>query len=101
MFTRNALHHLPDFWKAIALDRIATFLRPGGVLRLHDLIFDFQPAAAEGMTPGDLLRVEVVGDGRVMVTREDDPVRALAEVGRQNKIHYPPGYLVRLRAEWD
>ncbi len=46
MFTRNALHQLPDFWKAMALDRIAALLRPGGVLRLHDLIFDFQPGEA-------------------------------------------------------
>jgi len=46
VFTRNALHQLPDFWKALALERIAGMLRPGGVLRLHDLIFDFQPAEA-------------------------------------------------------
>jgi ubiquinone/menaquinone biosynthesis C-methylase UbiE len=46
VFTRNALHQLPDFWKALALDRIAGLLRPGGVLRLRDLIFDFQPAEA-------------------------------------------------------
>ena len=46
VFTRNALHHLPDFWKAVALDRIARFLRPAGVLRLRDLVFDFQPAEA-------------------------------------------------------
>lgn len=46
VFTRNALHQLPDFWKALALDRIAKVLRPGGVLRLRDLIFDFQPANA-------------------------------------------------------
>ena len=46
VFTRNALHQLPDFWKALALHRIAGVLRPGGVLRLHDLIFDFQPADA-------------------------------------------------------
>ena len=25
VFTRNALHQLPDFWKALALDRIAVF----------------------------------------------------------------------------
>lgn len=47
--TRNALHQLPDFWKSIALHRIARILRPGGVLRLHDLIYDFQPAAADAM----------------------------------------------------
>jgi len=47
VFTRNALHHLPDFWKAVALVRTARLLRAGGVLRLHDLIFDFQPAETE------------------------------------------------------
>ena len=41
--TRNALHQLPDLWKAVALERVARFLRPGGVLRLRDLIFDFRP----------------------------------------------------------
>ena len=46
VYTRNALHHQPDFFKGIALDRIARVLKPGGVLRLHDLIFDFQPAEA-------------------------------------------------------
>jgi ubiquinone/menaquinone biosynthesis C-methylase UbiE len=44
--TRNALHQLPDFWKAIALDRIARILKPGGTLRVHDLIYDFAPAEA-------------------------------------------------------
>lgn len=47
--TRNALHQLPDFWKGIALDRIARILRPGGVLRLHDLVYDFPPAEAAGV----------------------------------------------------
>lgn len=47
VYTRNALHQLPDFWKGIALHRIAQILRPGGVLRLHDLIYDFQPADAD------------------------------------------------------
>jgi ubiquinone/menaquinone biosynthesis C-methylase UbiE len=47
VYTRNALHQLPDFWKAVALDRIGRMLRPGGVLRLHDLIYDFQPSQAD------------------------------------------------------
>jgi SAM-dependent methyltransferase len=34
VFTRNALHHLPDLWKAIALERVARLLQPGGVLPL-------------------------------------------------------------------
>jgi SAM-dependent methyltransferase len=46
VYTRNALHQLPDFWKAVALDRIARVMRPGGVLRLRDLIYDFRPAEA-------------------------------------------------------
>jgi ubiquinone/menaquinone biosynthesis C-methylase UbiE len=52
VYTRNALHQLPDFWKALALDRIAKLLRPGGVLRLRDLVFDFQPAEAEAVLDG-------------------------------------------------
>lgn len=44
--TRNGLHQLPDFWKAVALSRIAGFLRPGGLLRIHDLVYDFAPAEA-------------------------------------------------------
>jgi ubiquinone/menaquinone biosynthesis C-methylase UbiE len=46
VYTRHALRQLPDFWKALALDRVARILRPGGILRLRDLIYDFQPAAA-------------------------------------------------------
>jgi SAM-dependent methyltransferase len=46
-YSRYALHHLPDFWKAVALARLRAVLRPGGVLRLWDIVFDFEPAAAE------------------------------------------------------
>ncbi|MGH3373701.1 MAG: class I SAM-dependent methyltransferase [Actinoallomurus sp.] len=45
--TRNALHQLPDFWKVMALERIAGLLRPGGVLRLRDLVFDSRPGDVE------------------------------------------------------
>jgi SAM-dependent methyltransferase len=47
VFTRNALHHLPDFWKAIALERVARLLRPGGVLRVRDLVYSFEPGEAD------------------------------------------------------
>jgi SAM-dependent methyltransferase len=47
--TRHGLHQIPDFWKAIALRRIADMLRPGGVLRLRDLIYDFGPGEAPGI----------------------------------------------------
>jgi SAM-dependent methyltransferase len=47
VYCRNALHHIPDFWKAIALRRIAAFLRPGGVLRLRDIVYSFDVDDAE------------------------------------------------------
>jgi len=47
VYSRYALHHLPDFWKAVALARLRTLLRRGGVLRLWDVVFDFEPAEAE------------------------------------------------------
>ena len=47
VYSRYALHHLPDFWKAIALGRIAGVLRPGGALRLWDVVYNFDPADAE------------------------------------------------------
>ena len=47
VYSRFALHHLPDFWKAIALSRIAGMLRPGGALRLWDVVYSFEPADAE------------------------------------------------------
>lgn len=45
--TRNALHHLPDFWKALALRRVHDLLEPGGTLVLRDLVFSFDPDDAE------------------------------------------------------
>jgi SAM-dependent methyltransferase len=47
VFTRNALHHLPDFWKAAALERIAQLLKPGGSLLLRDIVYSFEPAEAD------------------------------------------------------
>jgi SAM-dependent methyltransferase len=69
VYTRNALHQLPDFWKALALERIANLLRPGGVLRLRDLIFDFQPGEAEVVLDGWL--DDAVEDPARGYTRED------------------------------
>jgi ubiquinone/menaquinone biosynthesis C-methylase UbiE len=69
VFTRNALHQLPDLWKVLALDRIARLLRPGGVLRLHDLIFDFQPAEAEAVL--DAWLAGAAEDPSLGYTRDD------------------------------
>jgi SAM-dependent methyltransferase len=43
VYSRHALHHLPDFWKALALQHIAAILRIGGVLYLRDLVFSCEP----------------------------------------------------------
>jgi ubiquinone/menaquinone biosynthesis C-methylase UbiE len=51
VFTRNALHQIPDFWKGIALARLADMMAPGGILRLHDLVFDFEPSQAGERIP--------------------------------------------------
>lgn len=47
VYSRNALHHLPDFWKAVALERLSARLQEGGTLRLRDLVFSYEPADAE------------------------------------------------------
>jgi ubiquinone/menaquinone biosynthesis C-methylase UbiE len=47
VFSRNALHQLPDFWKGIALARIAAMMQSGGIMRLRDLVFEFDPAEAD------------------------------------------------------
>src|SRR5512137_155966 len=39
-----ALHHLPDFWKQIALLRMAEMLAEGGKLCLRDVVYSFDPA---------------------------------------------------------
>lgn len=47
VYTRNALHHLPDAWKAVALSCVAEILRPGGVLLLRDLVYACEPDELE------------------------------------------------------
>lgn len=39
--TQLALHHLPDFWKVVALGRIYDILKPGGRFFLRDVVFSF------------------------------------------------------------
>jgi SAM-dependent methyltransferase len=45
--SRNALHHLPDFWKGVALGRVHDLLAPGGLFVLGDLVYDFDPVEAD------------------------------------------------------
>jgi ubiquinone/menaquinone biosynthesis C-methylase UbiE len=59
VYSRNALHHLPDFWKTIALQRMATMLHGEGVLLLRDLVYSFAPEDAEGIIASWLERAPV------------------------------------------
>lgn len=47
VYSRWALHHLPDFWKALALRRMRSCLRRGGILRLVDLVYSFELTDAD------------------------------------------------------
>lgn len=38
--TTFALHHLPDFWKGVALKRLHGMLKPDGRLYIHDVILE-------------------------------------------------------------
>jgi ubiquinone/menaquinone biosynthesis C-methylase UbiE len=41
VITQLALHHLPDFWKLIALKRILNLLKDGGTLYIRDTVYSF------------------------------------------------------------
>jgi ubiquinone/menaquinone biosynthesis C-methylase UbiE len=45
--TKFAFHHLPDFWKGLALRRIHSLLKPGGTFYLRDVVYSFVSAEAE------------------------------------------------------
>lgn len=43
VYSRYALHHLPDLWKVMALRRVRALLPLGGILRLWDIAYHFNP----------------------------------------------------------
>ena len=70
--TTFAFHHLPDFWKGIALARMNQMLKPGGQLYMHDVIVE-QDRALESIKAfidrqaaagGDFLRKDAEGHFR-------------------------------------
>ena len=62
--TTFVFHHLPDFWKGVALNRMYHMLKPGGQLYIHDVIIEEQHAIENiaalieklGAAGGDFLR---------------------------------------------
>jgi SAM-dependent methyltransferase len=72
VYTRNALHHLPDAWKAVALSRVAQILRPGGVLLLRDLVYACDPDELEDVVVAWIAAgTERAADGWTRVEREE------------------------------
>lgn len=55
------LHHLPDFWKQVALFRIAEMLKDGGKLYIRDVVYSFSAADYEKFFDGYLSRMEEIG----------------------------------------
>lgn len=53
-----ALHHLPDFWKMIALRRIFNMLKKGGKFYLMDTVYSFDPDEHEVFFNNWVSRVE-------------------------------------------
>ena len=47
VYSRDTLRRLPDFWKGVALARLRRIVKPGGLLRLWDVVYSFEPDEAE------------------------------------------------------
>lgn len=45
--TKFAFHHLPDFWKQIALMKMNKMIKLGGSLHIFDVVFGFDPLEYE------------------------------------------------------
>jgi putative AdoMet-dependent methyltransferase len=73
--TRNALHHLPDFWKSVALNRMAKMVKPGGKLHLSDFYFSFNALEYETVLQGWMQSAQDVkqADIRAQLTRAEYP----------------------------
>jgi ubiquinone/menaquinone biosynthesis C-methylase UbiE len=87
VYTRNALHHLPDFWKAIALQRVAQMLRRGGVLLLRDLVYSFAPERADQVFRAWLAQAPRIADDGW--TREELETRIRTEFSTFNWLLEP------------
>jgi len=57
LVTKYAFHHLPDFWKGIALAQFAAILKTGGKLYLEDVVFSFAPNEVEAIIETWIARV--------------------------------------------
>ena len=68
------------------------------ISRKNQITLPVEALRAAGLEPGDDLRVEVVGPGRLELVRADELVEEFAGVFDASV--YPNGYLDELRREW-
>jgi len=92
VFTKYALHHLPDHWKFVALKRIFALLKPGGRFFLKDAILfikihDFYDFADEWVSSATEAYGERGTEAALLYIRDEYPTyvwiieRMLKEVG--------------------
>ncbi|MDD5727963.1 MAG: class I SAM-dependent methyltransferase [Victivallales bacterium] len=62
--SKAALHHLPDFWKQIALLRINEMLKMDGIFYLFDIVFHFPPAVYEERIKSWIAGFESIAGGK-------------------------------------
>jgi len=68
------------------------------ISRKNQLTLPIEALRAAGLEPGDDVRVQVVGPGRLELVRADELVDEFA--GVFDATVYPEGYLDELRREW-
>jgi bifunctional DNA-binding transcriptional regulator/antitoxin component of YhaV-PrlF toxin-antitoxin module len=68
------------------------------ISRKNQITLPVDALRAAGLEPGDDVRVEVVGPGRLELVLADDLVQEFAGVFDASV--YPEGYLDKLRREW-
>ncbi|HEY2047909.1 MAG TPA: methyltransferase domain-containing protein [Caulobacteraceae bacterium] len=99
--SKAALHHLPDFWKALAIARIREALRPGGLFYLRDVMFCEPPqhlaSAAETWISNLVARSGYAREDGVSHIRDEHTTftwviqRMLVEAGFQVRRHTHEG----------
>lgn len=68
------------------------------ISRKNQVTLPVQALRAAGLEPGDDVRVQAVGPGRLELARADDLIEEFA--GIFDASVYPDGYLDKLRREW-